>query len=391
MDHFQIIQALTRSALPTGGVAVRNQVERLKEALSEAGETRQAQSLGKILANSAKATEMVPSKLTQSRQALVLGEELTKNTPVPVDRETASPLADIYFPEQLSSEMPLLDTRVTVAAKALLSEWNMSEELLKFGVEPAKSCLIYGVPGTGKTSLAIWLAKQLNLPVVIARLDGLISSFLGTTARNVGALFSFANRYKCVLILDEFDAVAKVRDDPNEVGEIKRVVNALLQNIDSRRLAGITIAITNHEQLLDPAIWRRFELQLRIPKPNFEGRTKIAEKYLHPLDLDERAKKLLAWVTEGFSGAEIEVFVNGYKKYRAITGDEPENIFPAFQYLLTVSGDKVRKEAHDLIMLEPPQIAMALAAKHELSFSRADIGHLLNKDKTTIGRWLKAA
>lgn len=391
MDHFQIIQALTRSALPTGGAAVRNQVERLKEALSEAGETRQAQSLGKLLANSAKAAEMVPSKLTQSRQALVLGEELTKNTPVPVDRETASPLADIFFPEQLSSEMPLLDTRVTVAAKALLSEWNMSEELLKFGVEPAKSCLIYGVPGTGKTSLAIWLAKQLNLPVVIARLDGLISSFLGTTARNVGALFTFANRYKCVLILDEFDAVAKVRDDPNEVGEIKRVVNALLQNIDSRRLAGITIAITNHEQLLDPAIWRRFELQLRIPKPNFEGRVKIIEKYLSPLDLDERAKKLFAWITEGFSGAEIEVFVNGYKKYRAISGDEPENIFPAFQYLLTVSGDKVSKEAHDLIMLEPPQIAMALAAIHELSFSRADIGQLLNKDKTTIGRWLKTA
>lgn len=334
---------------------------------------------------------MVPSKLTQSRQPLVSGEELTKNTPIPVDKETASPLADVYFPEQLSSEMPLMGARVTVAAQALLSEWNMSEELLKLGVEPAKSCLIYGVPGTGKTSLAIWLAKQLDLPVVIARLDGLISSFLGTTARNVGALFTFANRYKCVLVLDEFDAVAKVRDDPNEVGEIKRVVNALLQNIDSRRFAGITIAITNHEQLLDPAIWRRFELQLRIPKPDFEGRLRIADKYLKPLELDERARKLLAWITDGFSGAEIEVFVNGYKKYRAITGDEPENIFPAFQYLLTVSGDKVRKEAHDLIMLDPPQIATALAAKSELSFSNADIAHLLNKDKTTIGRWLKAA
>ena len=218
MDHFQIIQALARSALPTGGPAVRNQVERLKDALSAAGESRQAQSLGKILANSAKAAEMAPSKLTQSKQAMVLGEDLTKNTPIPVDRETASPLADVYFPEQLHTEMPLLDRRITAAAQALLSEWNMSEALLRLGVEPAKSCLIYGAPGTGKTSLALWLAKQLNLPVVIARLDGLISSFLGTTARNVGALFTFANRYKCVLILDEFDAVAKVRDDPNEVG-----------------------------------------------------------------------------------------------------------------------------------------------------------------------------
>ncbi|MCH7298909.1 AAA family ATPase [Pseudomonas capeferrum] len=391
MDHFQIIQALTRSALPTGGAAVRNQVERLKQALADAGETRQAQSLAKLLANSAKAAEMAPSKLTQSRHTLFSGEELSKNTPLPVDRETASPLADVLFPEQIKGDMPLLDSRVAVAAKALLSEWSKVEDLLKLGVEPARSCLIYGAPGTGKTSLAIWLAKQLNLPIVLARLDGLISSFLGTTARNVGALFAFANRYKCVLVLDEFDAVAKVRDDPNEVGEIKRVVNALLQNIDSRRETGITIAITNHEQLLDPAIWRRFELQLKIPKPSFEGRVGIIEKYLSPISLDDRVKKLVAWITKGFSGAEIEVFVNGYKKYLALSGDTPDNIIPALQYLLTVSGEKVSRETHDLLMLEPPHIAAALASIPDLALSRADIAQLLNKDKTTIGRWLKTA
>src|SRR5207247_10685382 len=104
---------------------------------------------------------------------------------------------------------------------------------------------------TGKTRLARWMAAQLELPILLARMDGLVSSFLGTTARNIGNLFGFANRYRCLLLLDEFDALAKLRDDPQEVGEIKRVVNALLQNLDARSDLGLTIGITNHPKLLD--------------------------------------------------------------------------------------------------------------------------------------------
>ncbi|WP_416193505.1 AAA family ATPase [Nitrobacter sp. TKz-YC01] len=141
--------------------------------------------------------------------------------------------------------------------------------------------MIYGAPGTGKTRLAYWIARKLDMPILLVKLDGLVSSFLGTTARNIGNLFTFANRYRCVLLLDEFDAIEKVRDDPQEVGEIKRVVNALLQNLDVRQNIGFTIGITNHSKLLDPAVWRRFEIQLEIPKPDFEVRKAIAEYFCH--------------------------------------------------------------------------------------------------------------
>src|SRR6188768_626714 len=121
------------------------------------------------------------------------------------------------------------------------------------------------------------------MPVVLARLDGLISSYLGTTARNIAIMFAFAARYRCVLLLDEFDAIAKVRDDPQEVGEIKRVVNALLQNLDSRREVGFTIGITNHPRLLDSAVWRRFEIQLEIPRPDFAMRLALAKAFMVPV------------------------------------------------------------------------------------------------------------
>src|SRR5690606_37812619 len=97
---------------------------------------------------------------------------------------------------------------------------------------------------------------------------------------------------------DEFDSLAKLRDDPEEVGEIKRVVNALLQNLDSRKDVGLTIGITNHPQLLDSAVWRRFETQLEIPKPSFDVRLRMARLFMEPVLAPDTHLRLLAWFTE---------------------------------------------------------------------------------------------
>ena len=100
-----------------------------------------------------------------------------------------------------------------------------------------------------------------------ARLDGLVSSLLGSTAKNIRKIFDFASKRECILFLDEFDVIAKLRDDKNELGELKRVVNSLIQNIDSFSADSILIAATNHHELLDPAIWRRFSTVVTLEKP----------------------------------------------------------------------------------------------------------------------------
>src|SRR5260370_14270455 len=306
MENFPIVLALARAALATPTPAVRQHLERLYEALKANAAPEQAQVISKLLVSDERNGQIEPSRIVLSRAALA-GEAMTPSVRSPADRETASPLAEIVHPKQLSDEQPLvLSDALQPAVTSLIEEWRHLDRLRALGVRAPLNCLVFGPPRTGKTYLAHYIAGQLGLPLVVARLDGIISAFLGTTARNIAALFDFANRYQCVLLLDEFDAVAKIRDDPHEVGEIKRVVNTLLQCLDARSNTGITIAITNHEQLLDTAVWRRFDTRIQVPKPDFKARLAIVKRYTAPLDLRDIDHRLLAWLTHDRSGAQVQ-------------------------------------------------------------------------------------
>lgn len=389
MDHFPIIQALCRAALATPSAAVRKQVERLREALMHDGSTKEASALAAILSSSDRTEDMAPSRLVRSK-AQVAGESLTKNTPMPVDRETSTPLAQVIFPTDIADSAPLFDDRVSAAVRGLLDEWSHIEELEALHVSPAKSCLIYGLPGTGKTRLALWMAKQLGLPLVVARLDSLVSSFLGTSARNIGTLFGFANRYRCLLLLDEFDALAKLRDDPQEVGEIKRIVNTLLQNLDTRQEIGFTVGITNHPQLLDSAVWRRFEAQLEIPVPSLPLRMEMARTFMVPVNVPDSHLKLLAWFTEGATGAELETLSRAYKKLQAVRGSKQTDVLEVFRQFATMSSGRLTKDRRGLLFGDENELIEALHHSKEPSFSLTELGELVGKDKSTLSRALKA-
>lgn len=387
MDHFSIIQALCRSAIADASPAVRKQIERLRDTLREDGEGKQAASLTKLLTAAERTREVAPSQLARSRTQIP-GETLNPNTPLPVDRETSAPLAELLFPAEIRTDAPLFNRAVTRAVETIIEEWANLEDLSAIGLQPPKTCLIYGAPGTGKTRLALWIAYKLDVPIVLVRLDGLVSSFLGTTARNIGNLFGFANRHRCMLLLDEFDAIAKVRDDPQEVGEIKRVVNALLQNLDGRNELGFTIGITNHERLLDPAVWRRFEVQLEIPKPAFRMRVAIARSFLPPIDAPESHVRLMAWATEGCTGAEIELLVRTYKKAMTVRNERNGGLVDTLREFATLNSARVDAVRRDLLFSDSASLFHAMKKDAELGFSVTDIGEVAGRDKSTISRQL---
>ena len=308
MEHFEIIHTLSRMALSGDEGRVVHQIGRLRNALKRS-DADQAVRLDELLAGRQQQEEAVPSALEEMparRSSLRLtGESLYRSTPAPIDRKTGVPLARFVFPEERGHAVPILDPELEEAVSDQLKEWDRVAELARIGVRPNMRCLIYGAPGVGKTLLARFIGRQLRMPVVEARLDGLISPFPGTTARNIGALFDFANHFRCVLFLDEFDAMARARDDSQEVGENRRLANTLVQCLDARGVQGFTLAATNHDHLLDPAVWRRFESRVHIPKPGAETRLALLRRALTPIKLSDGGMRMLVWLTEGMSGAGL--------------------------------------------------------------------------------------
>lgn len=264
----------------------------LTKRLTDDGEVEGAKRLKSILTRS-KAHKFSVARMNQQAAPLL-----------PVDSESRMAIADEehWQPGQVPLFLP---DEQQQQADRFLKYVRAADRLVASGVGVSSSMLVYGPPGCGKTQLARYIAAELSLPLLTARSDALISSYLGSTAKNIRSLFDHAASRRCVLFLDEFDALAKMRDDKAELGELKRVVISLLQNIDALGPDHLIIAATNHEHLLDPAIWRRFAYRMRLTEPDELGRQRMLATFLGKFATEDQIA-ILAAVSSGSSGAALK-------------------------------------------------------------------------------------
>lgn len=251
----------------------------------------------------------------------------------------------------ISIEEIVLDTKPRQIISSFLREWEAIDNLTAQNVFPINKLIFYGPPGTGKTKLAYGIANKLELPLVIVKLDELISSYLGKTGKNIREIFDIAKREKTVIFLDEIDTIAKHRDDTRELGELKRVVTVLLQNIDSFPFSSILIGATNHENLLDNALWRRFGIKLHIDLPSRESRSILFNIFLAGFSGTESIDyELLAGITDGVSGSFIYDVAQSIKRSAIIESKKKIDTPYCLKHTISLAGsfsgtEKINKKS----------------------------------------------
>jgi SpoVK/Ycf46/Vps4 family AAA+-type ATPase len=243
----------------------------------------------------------------------------------------------LELPRANEGDLPLLEERPVVrdesdivlsppTAKALeeiMREHHRADVLRAHGLQPARKLLFFGPPGCGKTLAAEIIAGALSLPLVLVRLDSLVSSFLGETASNLRRVFDFVSQTTVVALFDEFDALTKDRGDSADHGELKRAVNAVLQMMDGYRGESVLIATTNYESILDRAVWRRFDETLRFDKPEKKQVAKLLTLKLSGVRRNvELEEDIILDLFTGLSHADIERVIRRAIKDMILAGRE---------------------------------------------------------------------
>lgn len=239
----------------------------------------------------------------------------------PIDQDTHLSLLSKV---EINTSTILMNETLQQELDNFIKERRNSNILKEYNLKPIKSAIFIGQPGLGKSLSASYLAKNLNLPLYKLDLATIISSYLGKSGINLKAAFQFAKQNPCILFLDEIDAIAKTRNDSNDIGELKRVVTVILQELDSWDTESIIIAATNHPELIDRAIWRRFDSTITFDLPNEELLNKAILFFAK--EAENRIRKylfLLSEIFKGLSFADIESEMLRIRK-ALILGDDIE-------------------------------------------------------------------
>ena len=287
----------------------------------------------KIIAYSTKLAERLSKEGNESLAKCIL-QKINTSIPqgqmvadamrvIPLDVDSHLKIVEVY-PSDEKRQPIVLDDTVEKKITDFINMIKHSSDLELAGIDVKKTMLLYGQPGCGKTSIAHYVAEKTGLPLVVARLDGVVSSLLGSTAKNLRKIFEYAQSMPCILFLDEFDAIAKARDDAHELGELKRVINSLLQNIDGMRSDSILIAATNHANLLDSAVWRRFVQVVEVGLPTEKQISEMIDVFADPFtcDLvsDSQRKNIFVESVLGHSPSDIKTIFDKVKVKSVIEG-----------------------------------------------------------------------
>lgn len=222
------------------------------------------------------------------------------NGSLPKDKERNASLLELSDPRKTLDDLILIE-QLRSELDRIVHERLHADVLRSHGIAPLSKLLFCGPPGCGKSVAAQAIASALMLPLATVRFDAVVSSYLGETAANLRKVFDYARTHPVVLFFDEFDAIGKHRTSADEHGELKRVVNSFLQLLDGFHADTLTIAATNHQGLLDSALWRRFDEILLFGRPKSDQAETLLSRLFHQMPVAKPVR--LAKVAEMLTGA----------------------------------------------------------------------------------------
>lgn len=302
---------------------------------------------------------------------------------LPRDSDSTLPL--VIIGPDLPIERPTLNPPDDAAISSFMRDQREADQLVSAGLTPARTLLLVGAPGVGKTMAARYIAASLQLTLVSLDLATLMSSYLGRTGQNLRRALDYARTTRCVLFLDEFDALAKRRDDDSDVGELKRLVNVLLLELERWPNDSILIAATNHPELLDRAVERRFDVIVELGLPSADSRLAILASSLTALgrSLDPRLLRSCAAATEGWSGSDLARLCRLVLRTEVLEGISLE---------VALARETIRalgSQAADGKSSEEARAAFCSLAVTEGGLSQREVARLLGVSHPTVGRLVR--
>lgn len=278
-------------------------------------------------------------------------------------------------------DQPILPGLAKETIAQILLERERMEALLQAGLQPTRSAIFTGPPGVGKTATARWIAKSLNLPIYSLDLSNVMSSYLGRSGINIREALDFAKSHPCVFLIDEIDAIAKTRTDQSDVGELKRIVTVILQEVDEWPYTSLLLSATNHPDIIDAALWRRFDHVIELKLPSSREAEIAILQFLNATHLQSLAKwaPALSLVMAGSSFSEIEKAIFWIQRHSIVNNG---NEVDALKFLISRRTSIIEKSL---------RLEIAKRLQSECALSQHLASELTGVSRDTIRKHTKSA